>query len=249
MDAIPAGALDISVVVPCHNEAGNIGALVGEIAAALEGWAHEIIVVNDASTDGTADELAGLKATYRQLRVLTHRRNAGQSRGIITGVRAARGPVIGTLDGDGQNDPADLPKLLLHLNRADAPVGLAMVGGERVKRKDTAAKRYASRLANAVRQRILADGASDSGCGIKVVRRAVFLDLPYFDHMHRYMPALVKREGYQVEYQPVNHRPRGAGVSKYTNLGRLVAALSDLAAVVWLGRRRRDPGPVDELAG
>jgi dolichol-phosphate mannosyltransferase len=249
MSLAAANPLDVSVVVPCHNEAGNIGTLVSEIDAALAGWAHEIIVVNDASTDSTGAELAGLTKTYPQLRVLTHRQNAGQSRGIITGVRAARGPVIATLDGDGQNDPADLPKLLLHINRADAPAGLAMVGGERVKRQDTAAKRYASRIANAVRQRILADGSSDSGCGIKVIKRAVFLNLPYFDHMHRYMPALVKREGHAVEYQPVNHRPRGAGVSKYTNLGRLVAALSDLLAVVWLNGRRRDPGPVDEWTG
>jgi dolichol-phosphate mannosyltransferase len=249
MSAPADPSLDISVVVPCHNEEGAIAGLVAEIATALAGWGHEIIVVNDASTDGTGAVLATLKAQFPQLRVMAHRKNAGQSRGIITGVRAARGPVIGTLDGDGQNDPADLPKLLLHLNRADAPAGLAMVGGERLKRKDSVAKRWASSLANAVRQAILADGARDSGCGIKVVKRAVFLDLPYFDHMHRYMPALVQREGHRVEFQPVHHRPRGSGVSKYTNLGRLVAALTDLAAVIWLRTRRRDPGVVEEIKG
>jgi dolichol-phosphate mannosyltransferase len=249
MSLLQPEPLDISIVVPCHNEEGAIAGLVAEIAAALDGWNHEILVVNDASTDNTGSVLAGLKASFPQLRVLTHRKNAGQSRGIITGVRAARGPVIGTLDGDGQNDPADLPKLLMHLKRADGPAHLAMVGGERVKRQDSAAKRYASRFANAVRQSILADGSTDSGCGIKVVRRAVFLNLPYFDHMHRYMPALIKREGYLAEYLPVHHRPRGTGVSKYTNVGRLIAALTDLLAVVWLTGRRRDPGPVDEMTG
>lgn len=238
---------DISVVVPVHNEAGAVATLVAEIAAALDGWDHEMIFVDDASRDDTLLVLGNLKGSYPALRVLAHRANAGQSRAIITGVRAARGRAIGTLDGDGQNDPADLPRLLMRLNRADAPPQLAMVGGVRAKRQDSAAKRWASKLANAVRQFLLRDGAVDSGCGIKVVKREVFAALPYFDHMHRYMAALVQRDGYLVEFETVNHRPRGSGQSKYTNLGRLYAALSDLVGVIWLRTRRRIEGTVREL--
>jgi glycosyltransferase involved in cell wall biosynthesis len=238
---------DISVVVPVHNEAGAVATLVAEIAAAFDGWDHEMIFVDDASRDDTLLILRNLKGSYPALRVLAQRANAGQSRAIITGVRAARGRVIGTLDGDGQNDPADLPRLLMRLNRADAPEGLAMVGGVREKRQDSAAKKYASRLANAVRQFLLRDGAVDSGCGIKVVKREVFANLPYFDHMHRYMAALVQREGLIVEFEPVNHRARGTGQSKYTNLGRLVAALTDLLGVIWLRTRRRIESVVEEI--
>jgi dolichol-phosphate mannosyltransferase len=241
------GPLDVSVVVPAHNEEGAIATLVGEIAAALDGWAHEIIVVDDASRDATRERLIALKAQYLALRVLAHRTNAGQSRALITGVLAARAPVIATLDGDGQNDPADLPRLLLHLNRADAPANLAMVGGRRAKRQDTAATKWASKVANGVRKRLLNDGADDSGSGIKVVRRETFLRLPYFDHMHRYMAALVQREGGSVEFVDVNHRPRGTGQTKYTISGRLLAAVSDLFGVMWLNTRRRATGPVDEM--
>ena len=239
--------LDISVVVPAHNEAGAIGILVKEIAAVLEGFAFEIIVVDDASTDGTAEALVEAAADVPQLRVLRHRGNAGQSRAIMNGVLAARAPVIGTLDGDGQNDPKNLPEMLLKLNRSGAPTNLAMVGGERRKRQDTAAKRWASKVANVVRGWLLKDGAADSGCGIKVVRREAFLRLPYFDHMHRYMPALVQREGMAVEYLEVHHRERGSGQSKYTNLGRLFAATVDLYGVIWLRSRRRNAGVVDEI--
>jgi dolichol-phosphate mannosyltransferase len=238
--------LDISVVVPVHNESGAVASLVKEIAAALDGWAYEMIFVDDASKDDTHAKLVALKATYPALRVLANRKNAGQSRAIMNGVLAARAPVIGTLDGDGQNDPADLPALLQQLNRPDAPQGLAFVGGRRVKRQDSQAKKLASRLANNVRQALLRDGADDSGCGIKVVRRDLFLRLPYFDHMHRYMPALVQREGAMAEFAVVNHRHRSTGASKYTNLGRLLAALTDLGGVIWLRTRRRDFGHVDE---
>jgi glycosyltransferase involved in cell wall biosynthesis len=217
--------LDISVVVPVHNESGAVAGLVQEIAAALDGWAYEMIFVDDASKDDTHAKLVALKATYPALRVLANRKNAGQSRAIMNGVLAARAPVIGTLDGDGQNDPADLPALLQQLNRPDAPQGLGFVGGRRVKRQDSQAKKLASRLANNVRQALLRDGADDSGCGIKVVRRDLFLRLPYFDHMHRH---------------------RSTGASKYTNLGRLLAALTDLGGVIWLRTRRRDFGHVDE---
>lgn len=238
--------LDISVVVPVHNESGAVAGLVQEIAAALDGWAYEMIFVDDASKDDTHAKLVALKATYPALRVLANRKNAGQSRAIMNGVLAARAPVIGTLDGDGQNDPADLPALLQQLNRPDAPQGLAFVGGRRVKRQDSQAKKIASRLANNVRQALLRDGADDSGCGIKVIRRDLFLRLPYFDHMHRYMPALVQREGAVAEFAIVNHRHRSTGASKYTNLGRLMAALTDLGGVIWLRTRRRDFGHVDE---
>jgi glycosyltransferase involved in cell wall biosynthesis len=242
-----AQTLEFSVVVPMHNESGNAEVLIGEIAAALEGRAYEMIMVDDASTDDTRAVLAGLKDTFPALRVLSHRRNAGQSRAIRTGARAARGRIIGTLDGDGQNDPADLPDLYRALTRADAPERLAMVMGRRASRKDTAWKRFGSKFANAIRRRMLRDDCDDSGCGIKVIRREVYLTLPYFDHMHRYMPALIKADGYDVEFMDVNHRSRGAGTSKYTNFGRLWAALSDLRGVTWLIRRRRNPEGADEV--
>jgi glycosyltransferase involved in cell wall biosynthesis len=238
--------LDISIVVPVHNESGAVDTLVAEIAAALDGFAYEMIFVDDASKDDTHAKLVALKPRFPTLRVLANRKNAGQSRAIMNGVLAARGAVIGTLDGDGQNDPADLPKLLTRLNRPDAPSKLAFVGGRRVKRQDSQAKKLASQWANKVRQALLKDGSDDSGCGIKVVKRDVFLRLPYFDHMHRYMPALVQREGGVTEFVEVNHRQRETGTSKYTNLGRLWAALSDLGGVIWLRTRRRDFGHVDE---
>ena len=240
-------AVELSVVVPVHNEAGNVEALIAEIDAALAGRAYEAIFVDDASTDDTRAVLIGLKSRFPALRVLGHRTNAGQSRAIHNGTMAALGPVIATLDGDGQNDPADLPDLYRQLTRPDAPERLALVQGRRIQRKDSAWKRYGSRLANSLRQRLLADGTDDSGCGIKVMRRDVFVSLPYFDHMHRYMAALVKAEGWTAEFTPVNHRPRGSGASKYTNFGRLWAALSDLTGVMWLARRRRDFGGVDSL--
>ena len=242
-----AETLEFSVVVPMHNESGNAASLVGEIAAALEGRSYEMIMVDDASTDDTRAVLAALKAEFPALRVLSHRKNAGQSRAIRSGVRAARGRIVGTLDGDGQNDPADLPDLYRSLTRADAPEKLAMVMGRRAKRKDTAWKRFGSRFANSIRKRMLRDDCDDSGCGIKVVKRDVFLSLPYFDHMHRYMPALIKADGFDVEFMDVNHRERGAGQSKYTNFGRLWAALSDLRGVTWLIRRRRNPEGADEV--
>jgi dolichol-phosphate mannosyltransferase len=238
--------LDISVVVPVHNEAGAVKGLVGEIAKALDGFAYEMIFVDDASKDDTYARLIALKGEFPNLRVLANRKNAGQSRAIMNGVLAARAPVIGTLDGDGQNDPADLPALLTQLNRTDAPSGLGFVGGRRLKRQDSQAKKIASRWANKIRQALLRDGSDDSGCGIKVVKRDLFLRLPYFDHMHRYMPALVQREGAVAEFVEVNHRHRETGASKYTNLGRLWAALSDLLGVIWLRTRRRDFGYVDE---
>ncbi len=239
--------LELSIVVPVHNEAENVETLAGEIAAALDGRAYEMIFVDDASTDDTREMLAAMKPRFAQLRVIAHRRNAGQSRAIRSGVMTARGRVIGTLDGDGQNDPADLPDLYRRLTRAEAPHALAMVMGRRARRRDSAWKRLGSRLANRVRERLLNDDCDDSGCGIKVMHRKAFLALPYFDHMHRYMPALMRAEGFGVEFMDVNHRPRLAGQSKYTNFGRLGAAWSDLRGVGWLIRRRRNPMGLDEI--
>ena len=238
------GAVAISVVVPVKDEAGNVGPLAREIAAALKGRPHEIIFIDDGSTDGTAQALAGLKSEIPELRVLRHGRNLGQSRGIRSGVKAAKGEIIVTLDGDGQNDPADIPKLLAIL---DADAALGMVSGVRTKRKDTASRRLASKLGNGFRSFMLGDGASDTGCGLKAFRRQAFLDLPYFDHIHRFLIALVQREGWRVQYVPVNHRPRLTGQSKYTNFGRLLVSIEDLLGVRWLQRRHRGGTEIQEL--
>jgi dolichol-phosphate mannosyltransferase len=247
--AAPTGAPDISpeisIVVPVHDEEGLAGALAREIASAFEGRAYEIIFVDDKSRDGTLAELTAAKAELPRLRVLTHNHNAGQSRAVRTGVLAARGSIIVTLDGDGQNPPADAPGLVDLLEAS--PREVAMVGGRRAKRQDSAAKRWASRAANNFRKRLLNDQADDTGCGLKAFRRDAFLLLPYFDHMHRYLPALMIREGFQVRFRDVGHRHRAAGRSKYTNLGRLWAALSDLQGVMWLRSRSRNAGGASEL--
>ena len=235
---------DISVVVPVFDEAGAAAALAREIAQAFMGRNFEILFVDDASRDGTRAALAAAKAEIPQLRVLAHRRNAGQSRAIRSGVLAARGAIIVTLDGDGQNDPADGPGLVEAL--LAGPPELALVGGERVRRQDSTAKKFASRIGNGVRKRLLRDTANDTGCGLKAFRREAFLRLPYFDHLHRYLPALMQREGYLIAFRPVNHRHRQTGASKYTNLGRLWASLSDLFGVIWLQSRARDPGGIEE---
>jgi dolichol-phosphate mannosyltransferase len=236
--------LAISAVVPVKDEAGNVGPLAREIAAALAGESHEIVFVDDGSTDGTAEALAALKNEIPTLRVLRHSRNLGQSRGIRSGVRAAKGEIIITLDGDGQNDPADIPKLLAVL-RAEPAVGL--VSGVRVKRKDSASRRWASKAGNAFRDFMLRDGATDTGCGLKAFRREAFLDLPYFDHIHRFLIALVLRDGWQVSFVPVNHRPRLSGASKYTNFGRMLVSVQDLLGVRWLQRRHRGRAETQEL--
>ena len=242
-----AQSLEFSVIVPVHNESGNVETLISEIARALDARAFEMVFVDDCSTDDTRAVLASLKAKYPMLRVLGHRNNAGQSRAIRTGIQAARAPVVGTLDGDGQNDPADLPDLYRQLTRPEAPEKLKMVMGRRASRKDTAWKKFGSRFANNIRKRLLRDDCDDSGCGIKVMDREAYLSLPYFDHMHRYMPALMRAEGYDVEFRNVNHRERGTGRSNYTNFGRLADALSDLRGVMWLIRRRRNPNGADEI--
>jgi glycosyltransferase involved in cell wall biosynthesis len=237
--------MTVSVVVPVKDEAENVAALAREIDAALKDQPdHEIIFVDDGSRDSTPEKLMRLKSEIAHFKPLRHARNLGQSRAILTGILAAKGDTIVTLDGDGQNDPADIPKLLVLL-RSDS--GLAMVSGVRVKRQDKASRRLASRLGNGLRNALLGDGASDTGCGLKAFHRDMFLNLPYFDHMHRFLIALTQREGGRVAYVPVNHRPRLQGASKYTNFGRLLVSVHDLLGVRWLQRRHRGPSKPEEL--
>ncbi len=239
--------VEFSVVLPAHQEAANIGPLVREIADLLEGRAGEILVVDDASTDDTRAVLIAARAQIPGLRVICHRTRAGQSRAVQNGVRAARGEIIVTLDGDGQNDPADLTRLIAILTRADAPAGLALVQGERRTREDDAGKKWASGLANRLRGALLGDGARDSGCGSRAFLRRAFLDLPYFDHMHRFLPALMQMDGWVVEFAEVGHRERLHGRSHYTNFARMRAGIADLQGVMWLKKRRRLRPGVDEI--
>jgi len=246
-DKSKSSKIDYSVVVPVYNEEENAGPLAQEIADAMKGTSYEMIFVNDCSSDTTLDVLTKLKKRHSALRVLSHAQNAGQSRGVRSGVMAANGNIIATLDGDGQNDPADIPNLIKQITRENAPENLALVGGRRAKRKDTWAKRVGSRFGNGVRKWLLKDEADDTGCGLKVFRRDAFLRLPYFDHIHRYIPALMLREGYKIEFADVGHRNRQFGVSKYTNFGRLLVSISDLRGVMWLRKRARNPGSVKEV--
>lgn len=236
---------DISVVVPVHDEAGNAANLAREIASAFAGRSFEMIFVDDASRDTTLAELKAAQADLPTLRVLSHGANAGQSRAVRTGVLAARGGIVVTLDGDGQNPPIDAPRLVDAL--IAAPADVALVGGVRARRQDSEAKRQASIWANRIRRRLLGDDADDTGCGLKAFRRDIFLRLPYFDHVHRYLPALMIREGYRNLYLDVGHRHREVGRSKYTNWGRLVASLTDLLGVMWLKTRSRRPGTITEF--
>ena len=243
--------MDLSVVIPVKNEAGNITPLVAEIAAALDGlMAYEIVYVDDGSDDATAAEVRRLQAGLPQLRLIRHAASRGQSAAIRSGVKAARGRWIATLDGDGQNDPADIPTLWrLALDTAkDGPAMPPLIAGHRAHRQDSWSKRQASRVANAVRRRLLHDDTPDTGCGLKLFPRALFLDLPYFDHMHRFLPALVLREGGRVCSVPVNHRPRRRGLSKYGVLDRLAVGVSDLLGVMWLRRRAARPLLIDDTA-
>lgn len=226
----------LSVVVPVFNERDNVATLVHEITAALRGVvAFEIVYVDDCSKDDTLAVLRALKADVPELRVVHHLAQSGQSTAIRNGVKAARGEWIATLDGDGQNDPADLPKLLAQ--RASAAPGVKLFAGWRVDRKDTGSKRWASKWANAIRSRMLHDATPDTGCGTKLFEREAFLDLPHFNHMHRYLPALMQRAGWKTVSVPVNHRARSAGVSKYNNLNRALVGISDLLGVAWLIKR------------
>lgn len=226
----------LSVVIPAHNEAGNIAALLDETCAALRGiCSFEIICVDDASRDATLAILRAALDRLPELRVLGHARQSGQSAALRSGIKAARADWIATLDGDGQNDPADLPRLLQA--RTEAGPEVRLFAGWRKVRRDSWAKRIGSRIANGVRQRLLRDATPDTGCGIKLFERAAFLDLPAFNHMHRYLPALFQGIGHRTLSVPVGHRPRTSGQSNYSNLGRLKVAFADLAGVTWLLRR------------
>ncbi len=235
----------ISVVVPVRNEAGNIAPLVAEIAAALAGRAFEIVYVNDGSRDGTADELRGLMAQHPWLRQIRHAQSCGQSAAIRSGVAAAHAPLVVTLDGDGQNDPAYLPALIAALE-AGAP-RLGLVAGQRIGRKSSAFKKLQSRIANGVRSTVLRDGTRDTGCGLKAFRRDVFLALPYFDGLHRFLPALVRREGFDIGYVDVLDRPRRHGTSNYGFFDRLGVGILDLAGVWWLVRRKKRVPQAEEV--
>lgn len=237
----------VTILVPMRNEEGNVAPLIAEISAAMDGAdgaPYELIAVDDGSTDETRTILANLRATYPALRVLVHARSGGQSAAIRSGVLAARGTFIATLDGDGQNNPAFIPAMIGKL-RGDPAVGL--VQGQRVGRKDTAFKRWQSRMANRIRGAILKDGTRDTGCGLKAFPRDVYLRLPYFDAIHRFMPALVRREGFTVALVDVVDRPRHSGRSNYGFWGRLGVGILDLAGVWWLIRRKRATPAVHEL--
>jgi dolichol-phosphate mannosyltransferase len=233
--------LDLSVVIPVKNEAENLAPLIAEIHAALDGLiAFEIVYVDDGSTDDSVARLKAIQAGDTALRLVRHAKSCGQSTAVRTGVKAARGRWVATLDGDGQNDPADIPALWRMALAAD-PGRPSIFCGHRAKRRDTAVKRFSSRFANGLRSRLLGDATPDTGCGLKLFERATFLDLPYFDHMHRYLPALVLRAGGTVVSVKVNHRPRERGKSNYGTLDRALVGIVDLFGVMWLQRRAKMP--------
>ena len=230
-------SVGLSVVVPVCNEAENVEPLAREIDAALGSRSYEMIFIDDGSTDDTVAILQKLKSSLPALRVLRHSFRSGQSAAVATGVRAARAPWIATLDGDGQNDPADIPKLIAARDDiANRGVQLLM-GNRKASRKDSAFRKLQSSIANGVRGGLLGDDTPDTGCGIKLFSRDVFLELPRFDHMHRFLPALFQRQGASVISVPVGHRPRTRGTSKYGMLNRLWVGIVDIAGVMWLRRR------------
>ena len=231
----------ISVVVPVRNEAGNVAGLIGEIDAALKHMTHEIIYVDDGSTDDTYSQLKTLQAQFTQLKIVRHTQSCGQSTAVRTGVKAAQYDWVATLDGDGQNDPADISKLMVAIGDDIELAG----GNRRASRRDTWVKRMSSVIANTVRSKMLRDDTPDTGCGLKVFKRDVFLDLPYFDHMHRFLPALIKRRGGKIVSVPVTHRNREHGKSNYGTIDRLLVGIVDLFGVAWLQRRAKIP-QIDE---
>jgi dolichol-phosphate mannosyltransferase len=236
----------ISIVVPVRNEADNIGPLIDEISAALDGrWDYEIVYVDDGSADATAQRLATIMTRRKNVRQIRHEKSSGQSAAVRTGVRAARGSIVVTLDGDGQNNPEFLPELIMAIEKGEGRIGLA--AGQRVGRKDTGFKKFQSRVANKVRSRVLSDGTRDTGCGLKAFRREVFLSLPYFDGLHRFLPALVRREGYDITYVDVIDRQRRSGVSNYGFFDRLWIGIIDLAGVWWLIRRKKSTPVATEV--
>jgi dolichol-phosphate mannosyltransferase len=238
--------MELSVVIPLHNEKESVGPLVEEIHAVLRGIEYEVICVDDGSSDGTLDQLRLLSSASPRLRILRHSRKSGQSTAIWNGVRHSRSPWIATLDGDGQNDPADIPRLFARVRGVGAGK-LSCVCGWRRNRRDTLIKRISSRVANQIRSRLLRDNTPDTGCGLKVFNREAFLLLPYFDHMHRFLPALFLRGGFAIESMEVNHRPRYLGKSKYGLHNRLWAGIIDLLGVWWLLRRSRLPEVIEDI--
>jgi dolichol-phosphate mannosyltransferase len=239
-------AVAVSIVVPVRNEAENIAPVIGEIAAALDGrWNYEIIYVDDGSTDATPERLASAMKSRPNLRQVRHAVSTGQSAAVRSGVRFAQGAIVATLDGDGQNNAAFLPALISAIEQGGERTGLA--AGQRVGRKDTGFKKIQSRIANSVRNSILHDGTRDTGCGLKAFRREVFLALPYFEGLHRFLPALVRREGYDIVYVDVIDRPRHSGVSNYGFFDRLWIGIMDLAGVWWLIRRKKPTPAVTEV--
>lgn len=239
--------MQLSVIIPAKNEAGNIIALVEGIDRALAALApFEILVIDDGSTDGMGDLVAARAGTMPHLRLIRHDRSGGQSAGVHSGVLAARAPICCTLDGDGQNPPAELPGLVAPL-LSDRTGRIGLVAGQRVGRQDTWSKKIASRLANRLRAWVLKDGTRDTGCGLKAFRRDAFLQLPYFDHMHRYLPALFARDGWQIAHVDVAHKAREAGRSNYSNLQRALVGAVDLIGVAWLLRRRKKARPLPEV--
>lgn len=238
-------ALDVSILVPVMNEAGNIRPLIDEICTAFSGRAFEVIYIDDASTDSSRDELAAAQRDIPQLRVLHHQNRAGQSAAIQSGLAVARGHLIGVLDGDGQNVPADFPNLEAALHAGGDGVGMA--AGIRARRQDSFLRLLASRGARMIRAGLLRDTHPDSGCGIKILHADLFRQLPFFNHMHRFMPSLVRRHGGFVTGVAVAHRPRTQGQSKYKILDRLLVGISDVLGVIWLLRRAPKQGVVTEI--
>lgn len=234
----------LSILIPAKDEVGNLPGLLDEISRALQEISHEVIVVDDASSDGSWEMLTRRAAADSRLRPLRHARSAGQSTSVWQAAWAARGTWLATLDGDGQNDPADLPRLFERACRGD----VVMVAGHRTNRRDDWLKRVSSKVANRVRSALLNDATPDTGCGLKIVRRDAFLNLPYFDHMHRFLPALVRAQGGECVSLPVNHRPRGTGASHYGLNNRLWVGLVDMVGVMWLRRRSRLPAAIEPLA-
>lgn len=230
----------LSIVVPLKNEAENVDFVAeGIVEACADLGPYEVIFVDDGSTDDTAARVLALRERFPMLRLVQHEQSAGQSAAVHSGVEMARGRAICTLDGDGQNPPSEIRKLVALLEDRQFPPEVAMVAGERVGRQDTASKRLASRAANGLRARLLRDETRDTGCGLKLIRRDVFLGLPYFDHMHRYLPALVARDGWKTLHVDVAHAARHAGRSNYANLGRAAVGVYDLIGIMWLIKRRK----------
>jgi len=239
----------LSIVIPLKNEADNVDFVTEAIVEACAELApYEVIYVDDGSTDATAARVLALAERFPHVRLVQHATSGGQSAAVHSGVTLARGSVICTLDGDGQNPPSEIPKLAALLEGRAFPAGVGLIAGQRIGRQDTASKRWASLGANALRERLLKDGTRDTGCGLKMFPRELFLTLPYFDHMHRYLPAVVGRDGWRTLHVDVAHAPRHAGRSNYANLGRALVGVSDLAGVMWLIRRRKKARPVEVTA-